>query len=273
MNNRDLASAGEVVTLLQITDTHLFADSTQELLGVKTLDSFSAVVDAIVAQQQSYDAILMTGDVSQDHSDESYQRFEQGIEPLVKTCYWLPGNHDYKPGMNSVYPSEQISDATQVLLGQHWQMILLDSQVQGLPHGELSQAQLDFLQQQLELYPQRHCLVLLHHHSRLVGSAWLDKHCLKNADQFWQVVEPYTQVKAVLGGHVHQDFDQMVNQVRVLTSPSTCIQFKPNSDDFALDTQPPGWRYLSLHPDGHIDTQLHRLTSDDFLPNLDSQGY
>ena len=31
--------------------------------------------------------------------------------------------------------------------GKHWQVILLDSQVSGVPHGELSSYQLDWLKQ------------------------------------------------------------------------------------------------------------------------------
>ncbi|WP_428772996.1 3',5'-cyclic-AMP phosphodiesterase, partial [Vibrio sp.] len=137
------------IRLLQITDTHLFAPADGSLLSVNTIDSFQAVVKAIVAQQSHYDAILATGDISQDHSAESYQRFADGIRPLQQTCYWLPGNHDFKPNMGSVLPSQQIQQCEHILLGDHWQMIMLDSQVVGVPHGRLSDQQLQLLDQKL----------------------------------------------------------------------------------------------------------------------------
>ncbi|MBD1574206.1 3',5'-cyclic-AMP phosphodiesterase [Vibrio sp. S17_S38] len=278
MNTIDtIESNQDIVTFVQVTDTHLFSDEKGSLLGVNTLDSFAAVVQDITkhveSKQFEYQALIMTGDVSQDHTDESYQRFNQGIQTLGKNCYWLPGNHDYKPSMNSIYPSAQIKSSTHVLAGKFWQVVLLDSQVEGCPHGELSKEQLNYLDQALSDYPDRYTLILLHHHPRLVGSEWLDKHCLHNSDEFWQVIAPYSKAKAVLCGHVHQDFNQLYNGVRVITSPSTCIQFKPNSNEFALDRVAPGWRSLALLPSGEIETQIYRLDGEDFLPDFDAEGY
>ncbi|QSA19198.1 metallophosphoesterase, partial [Vibrio furnissii] len=145
MNVSSSLENSDSIKLVQITDTHLFAPDDGSLLSVNTADSFLAVVEAISAQRLEFDAILATGDISQDHTAESYHRFAQGIQPLEKTCFWLPGNHDYKPNMGSVLPSEQIHAPDHVLLGEHWQMILLDSQVVGVPHGRLSDQQLALL--------------------------------------------------------------------------------------------------------------------------------
>ncbi len=59
----------------------------------------------------------------------------------------------------------------------------------------------------------------------------------------------------------------------VIATPSTCVQFKPNSDDFALDTCSPGWRELELHADGRFETRVKRLEVGVFVPNFDSNGY
>ncbi|MFB9135215.1 3',5'-cyclic-AMP phosphodiesterase [Vibrio olivae] len=266
-------SQNSSIKLLQITDTHLFAPSDGSLLSVNTYESFLAVVDAIKTEHVEFDAILATGDISQDHSEQSYRKFEQGIAPLQKPCFWLPGNHDYKPNMGSVIPSAQIEPIDHVLLGEHWQMILLDSQVVGVPHGRLSDQQLALLDSKLAEYPEKHTLVLLHHHPLLVGSHWLDQHSLKDADDFWQVVDKHNNVKAVLCGHIHQDMDKSHHGVRVLATPSTCVQFKPNSDDFALDHQAPGWRELELLDNGDIVTQVKRLKAGSFQPDFNSAGY
>ncbi|CAM2944250.1 3',5'-cyclic-AMP phosphodiesterase [Vibrio mytili] len=267
------SSSSDSIKLLQITDTHLFASDEGSLLSVKTADSFNAVVDDILRRKVEFDFILATGDISQDHSAQSYQRFADGIMPLRKDCFWLPGNHDYKPNMGSVLPSTQIQASEHVLLGDHWQLILLDSQVVGVPHGRLSDQQLALLEAKLSEYPQRHTLVLLHHHPLLVGSAWLDQHTLKDPDEFWQVVERFSNVKAVLCGHVHQNMDVLHNGVRVMATPSTCVQFKPNSDDFALDCKSPGWRELELHATGDITTNVSRLPDGLFQPDFSSNGY
>lgn len=261
------------IQLLQVTDTHLFSEADGCLLSVNTLDSFHAVLEEIKKLDVEFDAVLATGDISQDHSIQSYQRFEQGISQLNKPCFWLPGNHDYKPSMESIIPSSTVHETNHILAGEHWQIILLDSQVVGVPHGQLSQQQLAFLDEKLTQHPDKHSLVLIHHHPVLVGSAWLDQHTLHSSDMLWDVIEKHGNVKAILGGHVHQDFDQNHAGVRVMTTPSTCVQFKPNSQEFALDSVSPGWRMLTLHSDGNIDTSVSRLQNGSFSPDFSSGGY
>ena len=40
-----------------------------------------------------------------------------------------------------------------------------------------------------------------------------------------------------------------------MATPATCIQFKPDSNHFALDTLQPGWREIELHLDGRIGNE------------------
>jgi Icc protein len=72
---------------------------------------------------------------------------------------------------------------------------------------------------------------------------------------------------------VHQNFDSERRGVRLLASPSTCIQFQPQSTEFAVDDAAPGYRWLNLYDSGRIDTGVARLT--DFSAPLDrgSAGY
>jgi 3',5'-cyclic AMP phosphodiesterase CpdA len=54
-------------------------------------------------------------------------------------------------------------------------------QVFGVPHGELSEFQLDWLETKLAAEPERHTLLLLHHHPLPAGCSWLDQHSLRNS--------------------------------------------------------------------------------------------
>ncbi|WP_261816624.1 3',5'-cyclic-AMP phosphodiesterase [Vibrio gallicus] len=268
-----LVVADESVQLLQITDMHLFEDGERTLLSVNTEQSFYAVIEDIIKKRHKFDAIVATGDISQDHSIASYEKFIHGIKPLEKPCYWLPGNHDFIPSMGAVLPHPQIQDSTHFLAGDYWQVILLDSQVQGLPHGFLDAQQLEFLDNKLAEHSQRHSLVLLHHNPVTIGSAWLDQHRLQKAKQLWEVLDRHSNVRTVLSGHVHQEFESERHGVRILATPSTCIQFKVNSNEFSLDNLSPGWRSLTLHKDGRVESQVYRLPDGSFVPDFDAQGY
>ena len=53
---RDSPLAGEArVRILQITDTHLFAQKHEALLGVNTWESYQAVLEAIRPHQHEFD--------------------------------------------------------------------------------------------------------------------------------------------------------------------------------------------------------------------------
>ena len=60
---------------------------------------------------------------------------------------------------------------------------------------------------------------------------------------------------------MHQVFEAERNGVPYMATPSTCIQFKPGSQNFSLDAEPPGFRWLALLPDGTIETGVRRLES------------
>lgn len=266
---------GAAVRILQITDTHLFAGETDTLLGINTLHSYHAVLDAIVKQQLPADLIVATGDLVQDQSTRAYQRFTDGIARLPAPCVWLPGNHDYQPSMAQELAAAGISPSKQVLLGDQWQILLLDSQVQSVPHGELSDDQLIWLDNCLAQQPDRHTVVMLHHHPLASGCTWLDQHSLRNSHMLAEVLTRYQNIKGILCGHIHQDLDVMWNGIRMLATPSTCVQFKPHCTNFTLDTAAPGWRYLELTTGDNpsLTTQLFRLDTDEFSPDLGSDGY
>lgn len=161
------------VRILQITDTHLFANVEDTLLGINTYRSYHAVLNAIREQGLEVDLIVATGDLVQDQTFDAYQHFADGIATLTPPCVWLPGNHDYQPAMIDALNQAGILSAKQVLIGDSWQMLLLDSQIQGVPHGELSDCQLDWLTRCLESQKHRDTIILLHHHPMPSGCTWL----------------------------------------------------------------------------------------------------
>ena len=267
------AADGATVRILQITDTHLFAGKGETLLGVNTWESYQAVLAAIHQAQRDCDLIVATGDLAQDHSAEAYQLFAEGISSLASPCVWLPGNHDFQPAMYSALQEAGISPAKRVLLNATWQILLLDSQVFGVPHGELSEFQLEWLERKLADWGDRQTLLLLHHHPLPSGCSWLDQHSLRNAGDLDDVLSRFPTVKHLLCGHIHQELDLDWNGRRVLATPSTCVQFKPHCANFTLDTIAPGWRWLNLHPDGTLTTEVCRLEGQAFRPDTASEGY
>ena len=273
LNTYQYNTQQEVFRIVQITDPHLFKDTNGELLGINTQASFSQVLTEIQQQQYAYDLVLATGDLVQDSSDEGYLHFCESVKPLEKMVFWIPGNHDFQPKMFDLLTKDNISAKKHILLGDRWQILLLDSQISGVPHGQLSEYQLDWLLAKLKEYPQRYSLVVLHHHILSTHSAWLDQHNLRNAHELAYILAPFSNVKGILHGHIHQQVDGEWHGYKVMATPSTGIQFKPDSNTFALDTVQPGWREIELYADGRIVTRVKRIQHKTFLPNLQEEGY
>lgn len=265
----------KVVRLIQITDPHLFKEKNGELLGINTYDSFNQVLSEVLQSKFDYELVLATGDLVQDSSEEGYQYFAESVKSLNKKVFWVPGNHDFQPKMFDVLSQyqEYIYPTKHVLVGKNWQILMLDSQVSGVPHGYLGQYQLDWLSAKLRDYPKRHALVVLHHHIVSTNSAWLDQHNLRNSLDLMQVLLPFRKVRGILYGHIHQAMDTKWQGYKIMATPSTCIQFKPDSNHFSLDTSQPGWREIELYDDGRIETRVKRIQQTSFLPNMLSEGY
>ncbi len=265
-------SKADCVRVLQITDTHLFASTASDLLGVKTYDSFKAVLEAISSQNIGFDLVLVTGDISQDYSAESYKLFASMIKGLNRPVYFLPGNHDDGPLMYRIFNDLGINTARNIIAGK-WQFILLNSEVYGVAHGWVQRDQLEYAQRCVMERTDLNTVVCIHHLPMLVDSRWLDTQTLHNQDEFQAFIHRFPNMRLVLSGHVHQEVDIVRQGVRYIASPSTSIQFEPHSHDFALDSKGPGWRYLTFMCDGSIETSVHRILSDRFKPRNDVGGY
>ena len=257
--------------LVQITDSHLGERVGTRLLNVDTDRSLAAGLDLLRARQSHVDVLLATGDLSDQGGPLAYRRFLHATREFGAHTRWLPGNHDDVATMRKVLGNDARLQRN-LFLG-NWQIILLDSAVPGEVGGHLAASELAALHSCLHAAPDHHALICVHHHVMPIGCAWLDAQVVDNAERLWAIVDEFPQVRAVLSGHVHQHNEMMRGAVRVLTSPSTCVQFAPRSDDFRVDTELPGYRWLDLYADGRIDTGIERAVDIDFQVDLTASGY
>jgi len=240
--------------LVQITDTHLFGEESGDLRGVATLPSLLAVLDAAAADIGAADAVLVTGDVVQD-DPRGYAHLHAAMRHLKKPVLCIPGNHDDLVQMRASLRGGPFQVGGWLDMSD-WRLVMLDSVVPGRAGGRLSDAELESLDRTLTAAGRRHALVSLHHHPVAMSSDWLDQVGLENHAEFFAVIDRHPNVRGIVWGHVHQNFDAMRGAVRLLSTPSTCAQFKPGADRFAVDTRPPGYRILELGADGAIRTEV-----------------
>lgn len=258
--------------ILQLTDMHLFGDPNDRLLGVNTEDSFNAVFEHARLNHPNIDMLCITGDISQDETMPAYERFAQTISSYHCPKYWVPGNHDDIDYINAVFPHFHIQHQKHMILG-NWQVIMLDTKKINAVEGYIDDSQLSLLEEALSGHPENHTLIFMHHHPLAVGSRWLDNLMLKNASEFWDVLGVYNNIKLVICGHVHQEHESRHEGVDFFSSPSTCFQFKRDSQIFAVENLMPGYRTIELFDNGQYKTQVFRIENFDMNVDGSLAGY
>ncbi len=269
-------------TLLQISDCHLGDNHGDELLGLNADQSLAWVIDLIREKIPHYDAVICSGDLTNEGGEPALERFKQYLTtlPLITPVYWLPGNHDDSELLTRLSAkTANLENNPLFVPGFHlgpWQVSLFDSSIPKKVPGLLTNEELARMTETLHQQPNKHHLFCMHHPLLKVGSAWIDPQRVHNAAAVIDLAEQHDHLKAVMSGHVHQAYNQPLSDktsARMIATPSTSVQFKPNSDDFALDNQMPGFRWFTLNDDGSFDTGVERISPRVLNINHQAGGY
>ena len=223
--------------------------------GTVTSASLTDVIQHCRASDWPADLVSVTGDLIQDESAGAYQRFIELISPLQLPVHCVPGNHDIRKLMQEAIsaPPFYYCDATEM---ENWLIVGLDSCESDRAGGAIDAAEYQRLDQAIDSSDADHVMLCLHHPPVAMGSAWLDTVGLDEPEVFFERVGASGKVRLAIFGHVHQAYDREHHGVQIISTPSTCSQFKPGSEDFAVDERPPAYRRIYLHADGQFETEL-----------------
>lgn len=256
-------------TIIQISDTHLMDQEDLEFVRMNPEQSFHDVIQHIQLHHNHVDALVHTGDLAQVPVQTTYARYTQFMQQQKLAFYQIPGNHDDAEH----FPFHQNQNQAHIIHLGKWSMILLNSAVKGKVDGWVSAQQLEQLDQLLTEHPSQHIIIACHHHPFAMQSHWIDQHKLKNAEYLMDVIAKHANVKIVLCGHVHQDSCNEWHGVQFLSTPSTSVQFKPFSENFAIDQSLPGYRVLHLKDTGAFKTEVLRVKIKQAQINAEISGY
>lgn len=256
--------------IIQITDTHLLEYPHLEFVGMQPEQSFRAVIDLMRQQHPQIDMIVHTGDLAQSPTPVTYHRYLEHMQSLGIPFFQTPGNHD--DIAHFPFHESDPNQPTVVEIG-NWCIILLNSAQPKRIDGKIAAIGLEQLTELLKQYHDRHIIIACHHHPFAMQSTWIDQHKLKNSSDLLETIQPFSNIKAILCGHVHQDSVNTWQNVVFLSTPSTCIQFKPQSEKFALDEEHPGYRYICLKANGEFETKVYRLPTSQRTSSSEVLGY
>jgi len=246
-----------ILRVIQVSDCHVPREPGTPYRGVSADRNLSSLLPAIRRWQP--DLLLLSGDVSEDASPASYGRVAALLSTSGAPVLALPGNHDDPALMRRYFPRGPW-ESPHVFSGRNWRLILLDSTRQGSVSGAFTSDRLELLDKCLHEKPDSPVMVALHHQPVPVGSLWIDRYPLEQPEAFWRVVERHPQVRCVVWGHVHQDYQATRGDILLLGSPSSVANSLPEREAFTLDLGGPACRWLELDTGGGIETGVLRAS-------------
>lgn len=247
--------------IVQISDTHLFGDKNRKINGANPYQNLKTVMSSIATLPYKPELIVVTGDLSQDCTFESYQHLANLLNRANIKYTLMPGNHDDVNVINSVFDFNWAKDNVDYSLEvNNWFFYMLDTSVYPEEKGFLSDKQLEQFNTALKKNQNKPTIVFMHHHPVLVNSKWIDKSILHDSSKYLDIVKNNNQIKAVLFGHIHQVFETKLNNVMFYSAPSSCYQVLPKTEMFTIEKLTPGYRIIEIN-NGNIDTSVCWINS------------
>lgn len=248
-----------VYKIAQITDCHLFSQTDGLHYGANVYQNLVSVLQEI-KNKPDVQVIVFTGDITQDHSEASYQLFVEAVlnSGIKVPFYYLAGNHDEHELLDK-YLSIPPFSRDKLIIHQDWQIVLLNSK-SDTPKGLVTQSDLLVLESIVDEH--KYQLLMMHHHPLDVGY-FMDKHGLENQTQFWQTINKFPSIKGITCGHVHQSltlYSKQTPSIPLFTCPATSIQFDTTKSSGASNGQGAGYRIFALYADGKINSDSYFLS-------------
>lgn len=254
--------SSHTVRVSQLSDLHVVAESGGRVRGVDTWAALEAALGRL--RQEDCDLVLATGDLSHDGTAASYGRLRGRLEALGRPVLCLAGNHDVAAEMAASLESERIRRCPVARLGAAWQIVSVDSCVDGKAAGRFRPSELDRLDAALDSSGGRFTLLALHHPPLL---DCVSEGCrLENPEDLLSRLDPRRGLRGVVWGHAHEASDALRDGVRLLGAPSTAFRMLHTSEStrsgspFArghrFEARGRGFRRLQLRDDGCIESEV-----------------
>lgn len=252
--------------ILHLSDTHFAGDGVRHYGVVDTAEHLQRALAH--ARRLNVDLVVVSGDVSDDGSEESYRRIRDAVTGWAAErgarAVFAMGNHDDRAAFRTVLGGGQPRTDETVLGGddparpiasvtEHdgWRLVVLDTSVPGAGYGTLEPAQKQFLRDAIAAPSAHGTIVIMHHppiraQTDLLQALALDEH---DARDFIELVRA-SDVRVVLAGHYHHPIVEMVAGVPIVVTPAVANvarAFEAPDEESATDAF--GGTYIEIDRD------------------------
>lgn len=276
--------------ILHLSDTHFSGDGGRHYGVVDTVEHLRRALAHV--GHLLFDLVVVSGDVSEDGTEESYRSIRAQLEPWARArsarLVFAMGNHDRRDSFRTVLGGGQPDAEEQELTGvdldrpvasvvaqNGWRVIVLDSSIPGVGYGDLEPEQKRFLRETLATPAEHGTVVVVHHppvraQTDLLQALALDEH---DGHELVDILRG-TDVRVVLSGHYHLPITEYVAGVPVTVAPGVTnisCAFGDPAEEASID----GFGGSVVTIDGErvrVVPFVERLTPDDFVFHFDADA-
>lgn len=226
--------------LVHLSDTHFLADGAALYGAVDTDHTVHRAFEQLHRSGIRPDAIILTGDVADRGEADAYRRIRGIVESAAARwnarIIWVMGNHDqrepFRTELLGQVPADQYPvDQTHDLDGLR--IIALDTSVPGYHHGEVTDDQLRWLADVLKQPAPRGSILALHHPPIPTPLPLMSVLELQDQPKLAAVLAG-SDVRAILGGHLHYSTQGLFAGIPVSVAAATCYTMDLSAPDREL---------------------------------------
>lgn len=255
--------------ILQISDFHLRGDGKLSFQVVDTasfLKSTKAHLEHVFALDgQKPNMIVVTGDIADSGDEKAYLMVYEALSSFNVPVYAVPGNHDRRDRMVRILkgwtiPNPQTAPfLCYAVQTEEARLLFLDTLNPGSHAGHMREAELAWLDNELQSNKNVPTLIFMHHPPFITGLPAMDEP-FENREQMRTVLmkAPWARLCC---GHMHRPIFTVWAGVPCVTAPAASMQieldFTPEGGDtFRMET--PGY-LLHDFEDGVFNTHVCQI--------------
>ena len=215
--------------IAHLTDTHIVPKG--DLLN-GTIDTGARLAQAVTFINNlspKADAVLVCGDLVNEADQASYDHLLDLLAPLNTPHFLIPGNHDDRVLMQSLFGGKPFFPVTQgfaqyVVDEFPVRLIALDSTIIGKERPDFCDARAAWLKDTLAQDKSKPTLAMIHHPPIYTGIGFYDQ----IAPQGWtsslhELITAHDNVKLVACGHVHSFVNGHIGNTRVSSAAGSAF--------------------------------------------------
>ncbi|TFD63026.1 phosphodiesterase [Cryobacterium ruanii] len=231
--------------LVHLSDTHFLANGAALYGSVDTDHTVHHALEQLHRSGIRPDALILTGDVADRGEADAYRRIRGIVETAAARweakIIWVMGNHDQREPFRTEllrqapaahdyadqYPVDHVHDLDGL------RIIALDTSVPGYHHGEVTEEQLSWLAELFAHPARRGSILALHHPPIPTPLPLMSVLELQDQPRLAAVLDG-SDVRAILGGHLHYSTQGLFAGIPVSVAAATCYTMDLSAPDREL---------------------------------------